>query len=283
MKTHSRGELRIAMMGLIACSAWASVARAEGRAFDVERDEGIPTSLFGSFVRSHELLVYPFYEFTSNPDQEYKPSELGETLQQDFRAKRTEHEALLFVAYGFSDRLALEFESALWTKATQHTASADPSGLPATLEESGLGDTQAELRWRWAKETLRRPELYSYFEVAFPLQRTRRLIGTPSWELTPGVGAIKTSRWGTFSARTSADYSDGKSEFGESAFEYLTRPLGAWRWVAAVEGSQDEWALIGEAQVSFRPHMTLKLNNGFGLTSKAPDLAPEVGVMFSFR
>src|SRR2546423_7130156 len=35
------------------------------------------------------------------------------------------------------------------------------------LSESGLGDTQAELRWRWAHESLSRPEIFSYFESDF--------------------------------------------------------------------------------------------------------------------
>ena len=52
---------------------------------------------------------------------------------------------------------------------------------------------------------------------------------------------------------------------------------------AAVEGSQDEWELITEAQWFLRPNIFLKLNNAVGVTSKATDWAPEIGVMFSFR
>src|SRR5436309_1047008 len=54
-----------------------------------------------------------------------------------------------------------------------------------------------------------------------------------------------------------------------------------WRAVLAMEGEQDEAAIIGEAQWRIAPRAVLKLNNGFGLTSKAPDLAPEVGLALS--
>jgi hypothetical protein len=40
--------------------------------------------------------------------------------------------------------------------------------------------------------------------------------------------------------------------------------------------------LIGEAQLTLAPRMILKLNSGFGLTEKAADIAPEIGVLFTF-
>jgi hypothetical protein len=49
-----------------------------------------------------------------------------------------------------------------------------------------------------------------------------------------------------------------------------------------VEGEQDEVALIAELQWRLSPRATLKLNNGFGLTNKAPDQAPEIGIALSF-
>jgi hypothetical protein len=70
--------------------------------------------------------------------------------------------------------------------------------------------------------------------------------------------------------------------FGEYALEYLKRLSPRWRGVLAVEGEQDEVAAIAEAQWQLAPKALLKLNNGFGLTSKAPDLAPEVGIAFSW-
>jgi hypothetical protein len=75
---------------------------------------------------------------------------------------------------------------------------------------------------------------------------------------------------------------EGKVAFGEYALEYLKRLSPRWRAVLAVEGEEDEVAAIAEAQWQIAPHALLKLNNGFGLTSKAPDLAPEVGIAFSW-
>jgi len=39
---------------------------------------------------------------------------------------------------------------------------------------------------------------------------------------------------------------------------------------------------LGEAQIFLTPNVFVKLNNAVGLTSKAPDWAPEVGLVFSF-
>jgi len=55
-----------------------------------------------------------------------------------------------------------------------------------------------------------------------------------------------------------------------------------WRVVACLEGESDELSLIGELQWHLSKHVFIELNSGFGLTEKAPDLAPEVGVMISF-
>ena len=250
-----------------------------------DRGSGVPTSQFGTYVRRHELLVYGFYEFTYNADEEYKPAELGFGLDEDFRAKRADHEALLFLAYGFAENFELEVESALYTTATQHKASGDPSAMPSELEESGLGDTEGQLRWRVAKEKENAPEVFTYFEAVLPLQKDRVLIGTQDWEFAAGLGLIKGTRWGTFTARAAESYTpaDGTIEFGEYALEYLKRMSPRWRGFLAVEGEQDEVALIAEAQLHLRPDLFIKANNGFGLTSKAPDYAPEIGVMASFR
>jgi hypothetical protein len=76
----------------------APAALAQGRApYLADRGTGIPTSMFGDYVRSGELKVYPFYEYTSG-NLEYKPAELGFGLDQDFRGQFREHEAMFFVA-----------------------------------------------------------------------------------------------------------------------------------------------------------------------------------------
>ena len=249
-----------------------------------DRGTGVATSLFGTYVRGGEVLVYPFYEYTTNNDQEYSPEELGFVGTQDYRGKNTEHEALLFLSYGVSENVAVELESALWTTATQHKSPDDPSAMPGEVTESGFGDTQAELRWRWWKENDKKPEFWSYFETVFPFQRDRKIIGTQDWELIQGFGLTRGFRFGTLTTRASMEYQaeEGKVAFGEYALEYLKRLSPRWRAVLAVEGEEDEVAAIAEAQWQIAPHALLKLNNGFGLTSKAPDLAPEVGIAFSW-
>jgi hypothetical protein len=47
-----------------------------------------------------------------------------------------------------------------------------------------------------------------------------------------------------------------------------------------VEGTQDEVELLTEAQWHVRSNVFLKLNSGFGLTSKANDWSPELGIVF---
>ena len=249
-----------------------------------DRGNGLATSLFGTYVAKGELLVYPFYEYTLNKDQEYKPSELGFAGDHDYRGRYTEHEALLFLSWAASENVAFEFESALYSTATQHKAAADTSTVPAKLEESGFGDTQAEVRWRWWKESERRPEFWSYFEAVFPFQKNRHLIGTQDWELIQGFGLTRGFSFGTLTARASASYTaeDKTVIFGEFALEYLKRLSPKWRVVLAMEGEQDEVAIIGEAQLRMGPRAVLKLNNGFGVTTKAPDLAPEVGIALTF-
>jgi len=249
-----------------------------------DRGPGIPTSMFGTYVRRGEFLLYPFFEYYHDKDAEYSPDELGYGIDADYRGPYRASEGLIFLGYGVSDRLALEFEAAVIT-ATQTKAPDDPSAMPATVEESGLGDVEGQVRWRWNRETDRRPEVFSYFETVFPLQKQKRLIGTQDWEFKLGTGLVRGFAWGTATVRAAVEYDaeEGTAALGEYAVEYLRRVSSAIRLFAAVEGSEDEVELITEAQWAFRPNVVLKVNSAFGLTSKATDWAPEIGVMFSFR
>ena len=279
----SRASVPTALLGLVALAAWSSAQ--VPAPYLAGRGPGIPTSLFGTYIRGGELLVYPFYEYTRNEDAEYKAEELGYGGGDvDWIGTEVEHEFLLFLAYGFSDSFAVELEGALYTKGSLETDPRDPTDIPAKLEESGLGDVEAQLRWRWSPETATRPELFSFFEVVFPLQDDYSLIGTTDWEFAQGFGAIKGFPWGTISARVAVKYeaTEGKVEPGEYAFEYLHRVSESWRVVGSLEGEDDEMSLIGEAQWHLSRRAFVKLNCGFGITSKAPDVAPEVGVIFSF-
>src|SRR5947208_8702026 len=264
--------------------ALAQTEEWKSRPYLADRGDGVHTSLFGTYVRKNELLVYLFYEYTRNRDAEYKPSELGFASDQEFRAKKEEHEFLIFAAYGITNSLAVELESAVFTQASQSRASGDTSGMPRTFSESGVGDTEGQIRYRWFEETEVRPELLSYFGVVFPLQHNKKLIGTRDWEFTAGVNVTKGFSFGTFMVKIGGFYSTGeeKLELGEYGIEYVKRLSDKWRLVGAVEGDQDEVQAILEIQYQVRPNITIKLNSGFGLTSKAPEFAPEVGVLFSF-
>jgi hypothetical protein len=248
-----------------------------------DRGTGIPTSMFGTYIRKGELLVYPFFEYYLNSNEEYKPAELGYGLDQDFRGSYTAYEGLVFLGYGITDWLSIEMEAAV-IDATLERSPDDPSDFPESIEESGLGDVEGQLRLRWARENESRPEVFSYFEAVAPVRREKPLTGTPDWELKLGTGVIKGFSWGTMTLRAAAEYSleESKFELGEYAVEYLKRLSPRWRVYLGVEGTQDEVELIPEAQLFITDAIFIKLNSAFGLTSKAADWAPEVGIMFSF-
>jgi hypothetical protein len=248
-----------------------------------DRGPGVATSMFGTYVREGELLVYPFFEWYADSNYEYKPSELGYPGDTDYRGRYRASELLLFLGYGVTEDLALEFEIA-WITAKLEKSPSDPSALPRETKESGHGDTEAQIRWRFLREEGSRPEAFTYFETVFPLQKDKFLIGTQDWEFKLGVGAIRGFPWGTMTVRVAIEYSreEGKFEAGEYALEYLKRLSPAWRIVALVEGVQlDEVELIGEIQWHFHPRAFLKAGTGIGLTENATDFAPEIGVMFS--
>ncbi|MGH2611388.1 MAG: hypothetical protein ACRDHF_20110, partial [Tepidiformaceae bacterium] len=106
-----------------------------------DRGTGLPTSMFGTFIQRGHVLLYPFFEYYHDDDFEYKPAELGYGLDQDFRGKYRASEGLIFVGYGLTDWLAIEFEAAVIT-ATLEKSPSDTSATPAKIEESGLGDVE---------------------------------------------------------------------------------------------------------------------------------------------
>jgi len=187
------------------------------------------------------------------------------------------------MGYGISERLALELEAAVIT-ATQYKSETDTSNMPDKLKESGLGDVESQLRWRWTKETTSQPEVFSYFETVFPLRKGKKLIGTQDWEFKLGTGLMKGFRWGTMALRVAVEYSAGenKGELGEYALEYLKRLSKWFRFYLGVEGSQDEVELITDLQFHVSQNAFIRINNALGLTSKATDYAPELGVLFHF-
>ena len=247
-----------------------------------DRGTGQPTSMFATYIRRGELLFYPFMEYYRDQDMEYSPEELGYGLDVDFRGRYRATEGLIFLGYGVTDWLAIELEAAM-ISATLDKSPNDPTAVPTRIEESGLGDVEGQLRLRWNRESLRRPEVFSYLEVVAPTQKSKLLIGTADWEFKFGTGVIKGFSWGTVAVRTAAEYSmeESKFEVGEYAVEYIKRLSQRWRAYLGVEGSEDEIEFITEAQWHIKDNVYVKLNNAFGITSKATDWAPEVGIMIS--
>ena len=248
-----------------------------------DRGVGVPTSMFGTYVQPGEVLVYPFFEYYLDSDAEYKPEELGHDLDRDFRGKYRASEGLIFLGYGLSEAFSIELEAAV-IDATLEKSSSDPSSLPDEVTESGIGDVQTQINWRWLRESEARPELFSYAEVVFPTAEEHSLIGTSEWEFKVGTGVSRGFPWGTMTARAAVEYaaSENKGELGEMAIEYLKRLSPHWRIYLGAEGAQDEVELITEAQWHLTPRVSMKFNSAFGMTSKATDWAPEVGVMFRF-
>lgn len=248
-----------------------------------DRGTGVATSMFGTYIRKGELIVYPFFEYYRDKDFEYKPSELGFAGEQDFRGRYRASEGLLFLGYGLTDDFALEMEAAVISASLRKSAQ-DDSAVPAELEESGLGDVEGQLRWRWRREDEGRPEFFSYAEVVIPHAKNKPLIGTPDVELKLGTGMIRGFTWGTLTVRAAVEYaaaSTSQFDIGEYAVEYLKRVSPRWRFYAGIEGTQDEVSLIAEAQWHLARNVFIRLNNGLGLTSKATGWTPEVGILFT--
>ena len=85
--------------------------------------------------------------------------------------------------------------------------------------------------------------------------------------------------------RAAVEYDEASSspfDLGEYAVEYLKRVSPSWRLYLGIEGASDELSLITEAQWHVASNVFVRLNNGLGLTSKATDWSPEVGVVFTF-
>jgi hypothetical protein len=250
-----------------------------------DRGPGLPTSQFGTYVRQGELLVYPSFEYYWDKDFEYDPRDFGFASGGEFKGRYRANEEVLFLAYGLSDRLAWELEGAALQTSLRREAG-DRSGMPAELKQSGLGDVQTRLTWRWLAESDRRPEVFSYAEVFFPYERGQRLVGTADWVGGVGLGATRGFRWGTVTARVAGEYDTSSAspiDFSEVAIEYLKRLSPRITFFGALVLLQgDEASLVTEVQWRLSPHVVLRLNNGQGLTPHGPEWAPEVGVLFSF-
>lgn len=249
-----------------------------------DRGTGVSTSMFGTYVRKGELLLYPFVEWYADHNLEYKPEEFGHPGSTDYRGRYRATEGLIFLGYGLTDNLALELEIAT-ISAELRKAPNDTSSMPNRVRESGLGDVEGQIRYRWRRETATRPELFSYFETVFPLQKNRDLIGTSAWEYKLGFGLTRGKPSGTYTVRVGVEWdgADRKFDVGEYALEYLRRFSPRWRYFTMIEGNQlDEVEFVNEIQWQFHPRAYWKIGTGIGLTPNATDFGPEIGIMIRF-
>jgi hypothetical protein len=273
---------RAIVLSAFLMSGAAALCGQESRPFYLrDRGPGMPTSMFGTYIQKGEWIVYPFFEYYRDHDFEYSPNEFGFALDQDFRGRFRANEELLFAGYGLSDRIGLELEAAM-IHAYLVKSPDDPSAMPGKIVESGLGDIDMQVDWMWSRETARRPGFFSYAGLTVPHHTSKPLIGTPELETKAGIGLIRGFGWGTITVRAAIEQSGSTVDFGEYAVEFYKRLSKRFRVYTGIEGSQDELEWIAELQVWLNDSVRFKINNAFGLTSKATDWAPELGLMISF-
>ena len=278
-KTACRASL---IAGVLLLWGMTALMAQEVRPFYLkDRGPGIPTSMFGTYIQKGEWIAYPFFEYYLDNDMEYSPNDFGFTLDQDYRGRFRANEELVFLGYGLTDRIAVEFEAAM-IHASLVRSPDDTSGMPDKIVESGLGDVEMQVDWMWSRETERRPGFFGYAEVVVPHHKSKPLIGTPDVETKVGIGMIRGFRWGTITVRAAVEQAGGVFDFGEYAVEYYKRLSKRFAVYTGIEGSQDEIEYIAELQVWLSDTVRFKINNSFGLTSKATDWAPEIGLMISF-
>ena len=279
MRTGMKMLVALALVAM----ACATSASADETPAQRDRDGGIRTSMFGTYVNRGELLLYPFFEYYRDNDLQYSPTEFGGVGSQDFKGRYRASEGLIFLGYGITDRFAIELEAAV-ISATFEKDPADASGTPARIEESGVGDVEGQITYRWTKESEHRPEIFSYAEAVSPQNKTKALIGTPDWEFKFGSGVLRGFTFGTLTARVAVEYIRESStpwDLGEWALEYWRRVPSGWGFYAGFEGqATDEVSFVGEVQRRLGSRATLKLNTSIGLMENATDFAPEVGIMF---
>jgi hypothetical protein len=259
------------------------VAQQQEPSYLRDRGPGIASSMFGTYIRKGDVIIYPYWEYYVDHNREYKPAELGYGLDQDFRGRYRESEYLFFLAYGLTDFLAVQTELA-WATASLDKASSDPSTMPSRVKESGLTSFETQLRWRGWRETATRPELWGYVDIVYPINKRARVIGSDGWDVESGVALTRGFTWGTVTARASVIYVSDASphwDAGEYGVEYLKRLSPTWRVFAAVQGAIDEVSLITEAQWHLSPRVFIRFNQEIGLTSKATDWEPQLGILFT--
>jgi hypothetical protein len=279
--------MAVVMSSVILLEPPASRAQTGQPSYLRDRGPGIATSMFGTYVCKGQWLVYPFFEYSLDNNREYQPASLGFGLDRDFMGKYRDSREQIFIAYGLTDWLAVEFEAAA-IRATLEKSPDDPSAVPSKISESGIGDIEGQLRLRLVRESNRRPEVFGYLEVTAASQKNKVLIGDPDWDFKPGIGVVKGFSWGTMTFRATVEYNREAShlDIGETSLEYLKRLSSSWSLFAAFEGGEtgapDEWELVTGIQWRLADFLILKIDNSIGLLPKSNDWALQIGCVFDF-
>lgn len=264
-----------------------TIAQDNQSSFLNDRGTSIPSSLFGTFIKKGELLVFPSFEYTLDHNLEYQPAQYDLGVDEDFRAKFHGANEQIYIGYGLTHWLALEFEFA-YMDVHFEKSSNDNSAIPARIDESGLGDFEGQLRMRLMEENDRRPELFGFLDVTIPSHRNKLLISDSDLDFKPGIGIVRGFSWGTIIFRSDLEYNREASspDIGETAIEYLRRLSQSGLAYLAIEGGEggapDEWLLITGLQWRFTNFVSVKIDNPVGITSKATDWAPQIGLLFTF-
>jgi hypothetical protein len=287
LSAHLNGAAFLVLTSIILLPATARAQDSPEPIYLRDRGAGVASSLTGIYIQKAELLVHPFFEYVRDHNREYQPQDFGVGPDVDFRGRSRRQAAQLFLGYGVTDWLALEFEGA-YLRETLHKSTRDTFPTPTKIDESGITDLEAQIRLRPLRETAGRPEVFAFLEITARAQAGKLLIGDPDWDLRPGVGLTRGFSWGTLTARVTGEYNRaGKNlDFGEVALGYLKRLHPAWRVYLGVEGGEggamDEWELIPGVQWSPVSTILVRLESPLGVSSKAADWSPQFGLVFTF-
>ncbi|MGH7890507.1 MAG: hypothetical protein ACRENF_08160, partial [Thermodesulfobacteriota bacterium] len=182
--------LALALQAVVAAPPAAAEELGNPPAYLKDRGTGIASSMFGTYIRKGDLIIYPYWEYYLDNNREYKPQELGFGVDKDFRGRYRESEYLFFLAYGLTDFLAFQTELAGAT-ASLKKSPADSSALPSEIKESGLTSFETQARWRWLRETERRSELWGYLDVVYPINKKKLIIGSDGWDVEWGTALTR--------------------------------------------------------------------------------------------
>jgi len=259
-----------------------ALAQGQGQGLD---QLGVRSSMFETYVRPHQWLMFPHFAYTTDHNIDYTPADFGygadtSALQGRFRST----EAQLLIAYGLTDWLALEAEGSHIT-ATFDKSSRDTSAAPARIHESGFADWAVQARMRLARQHGRWPQVFAAFELLPPTQRGKKLIGDLHWNLKGEIGLAREYGWGAMSARTTIEYNRGDHhwDLGETSLEYMRQVSSAGRLLFAIEGGEggalDEWVFVSAGRWRIGDGLFIKFANSFGLQGKSTDWETQLGMM----